>query len=223
MPIDDLADPRVAPYRNVRDADLAGRAHAFIVEARFNVQTLLGPGSRFAPESILGTPVALDAVADDLARVPEGVPVYEASQPVMDEIVGFHIHRGLLALARRAPVPTAEALLDAEGFPRVVVCVEDLTNHDNMGAIFRNAAAFGAGAVCITERCCDPLYRKAVRVSMGYVLRLPFATVPGGAEGVEAVRALGYANIALTPRDSAATLDDVSSWAAARGTGCRTR
>lgn len=207
IPITSLDDPRVDLFRNVRDADLVRKA-CFLVEARFNVQTLLSSASNFRAASVFGTRVALDSIHDDLALLDSDLSVYEADQDTMDGVVGFHIHRGLLAAAERSEVQDAEAVLRTQGFPRVVVVVEDLTNHDNMGAIFRNAAAFGCGAVLITQRSCDPLYRKSIRVSMGHALTTPYGIIEGGHEGVGVLRGLGYRSVALTPRDGSIYIED---------------
>lgn len=204
--ISSIDDPRVSHFRNVRDADL-NRQQAFIVEARFNVQTLLSADSKFRPAAVLGTPVALNAITEQLNAADPTTQIYEATQDTMDAIVGFHIHRGLLALAQRSPVPDANTLLSKLNHPNRVVVVEDLTNHDNMGAIFRNAAAFGAAAVLITPRCCDPLYRKSIRVSMGHALTTPFAYVQMGTQGIQSLASLGYESIALTPANDATPIN----------------
>jgi len=204
IPISDPADPRVAPFRDLKDPHLKDREGLFLAEGRLIVPLLLAPGRRFEPAAILGTPAALNAT--NLHAAPPACPVYQASQSVMDSIAGFHIHRGLIATAKRTPVPAAEDLL-REHQPRLVVAVEDLTNHDNLGGVFRNAAAFAAGAVLTSPACCDPLYRKCVRVSMGHALRVPFATWPAAERGTRQLHALGYTTIALEPATNAQTLD----------------
>ncbi len=103
------------------------------------------------------------------------MPVYAASQPVMDAIAGFHIHRGILAVGRKREADDPETLIASLPKRALVVILVGLSNHDNVGAIFRNAAAFGADAVLLDETCCDPLYRKAIRVSVGAALKVPFA------------------------------------------------
>ena len=117
----------------------------------------------------------------------------------MDAVVGFHIHRGVLAAGRRAE-PTAEALLADLPAQALVVGLCGIANHDNMGGLFRNAAAFGADAVLIDDDCCDPLYRKAIRVSVGAALTTPFARAGSAAELADRLVAAGFEVLALSPR-----------------------
>lgn len=198
IPITDIEDERVASYRNVRDADLKGRGELFMAEGRFVVSVLLRH-ALYEAESVFVTEHALEAIRPALERREGQLPVYVASREVMGSIVGFDIHRGCLSAGRRRPVPGAPELLAGLGpEDRLLVLAEDLSNHDNMGGIFRSAAAFGASAVLITPRCCDPLYRKAIRVSMGHALRIPYATVPSGTDGVGLLRRSGWLTVALT-------------------------
>lgn len=164
------ADPRLAPYRSVRDADLLRRSALFLAEGREVVRILLSQ-SRFSPHSVLLTPVAHAAVAASLAPHPD-LPVYILPQEEMNSLVGFDIHRGCLAAVHRGPDLDPVSLLTTS---RRLLILESLTNHDNVGGLFRNAAAFGVDAVLLSPDCCDPLYRKAIRVSMGGALRVPFA------------------------------------------------
>ena len=198
IPITEIEDERVAPYRNVRDADLRGRDELFMAEGRFVVSLLLRD-ARYQAESVLVTEHALEAIRPALERHADPPPVYLASREVMGSIVGFDIHRGCLSAGRRLPVPAASEFLAGLGpEDRLLVLAEDLANHDNMGGVFRSAAAFGASGVLITPRCCDPLYRKAIRVSMGHALRVPYATIPAGSEGAELLRRAGFLTVALT-------------------------
>ena len=175
VPIDDPDDPRIAVYRQVRERDLVGRGGGFIAEGEVVLRVLLGPASRFAAASLLVAEKRLERLAPLLARVDPEVPVYAAGQAVMDAIVGFHIHRGILAHGLRGPEPDAETLM--RGLPprAVVLMMFAIANHDNLGGLFRNAAAFGADAVLLDAASCDPLYRKAIRVSVGAALSAPFA------------------------------------------------
>lgn len=202
--IADVDDPRIAAFRNVRDRELIGQRSAFIAEGRLVVGALLHVRSRFAPSAVLVTPAALGAMSEELAACPRRPPVFVASQAVMDGIVGFHIHRGCLAVGEIGPEPTVEDLLAraADG-RRFIVVLEGLLNHDNVGAIFRNAAAFGAHACLLTPGTCSPLYRKALRVSMGAALRVPFATIHGWPGSLERLREQGWRTVALTPADDA--------------------
>ena len=135
-----------------------------------------------ALEAVLASPYPLRSVLalrrrldvlDDL-HLPAAVPVYVVDEDVMTVLTGFNVHRGLLAVAGRLPPEAPEKLLARVESPLLVV-VEGVNDQENLGAIFRNAAAFGAGAVLLDPTCADPLYRRSVRVSLGHVLRVPFA------------------------------------------------
>ena len=193
--LDDIEDPRLEPYRAVRDRDLAGRGGRFVCEGESVIKVLL-TASRFPPESLLLAEPRLPALADLVA--PLDLPVYLVRPEVMERIVGFPIHRGMLAMARRGDEPGPDALLADR--PRLVVGLCGIANHDNVGGIFRNAAAFGAGAVLIDGATCDPLYRKAVRVSVGGVLRVPFARETTAEAMTAHLLAAGYRVIGLSPR-----------------------
>jgi len=117
----------------------------------------------------------------------------------MDTIVGFHVHRGILAHGVRPPDPGAAALLAGLPSRALALALIGVANHDNMGGLFRNAAAFGAGAVLLDPSCCDPLYRKAIRVSVGAALRVPFARLAPGEDLVALLEAAGFVPLALTP------------------------
>jgi tRNA G18 (ribose-2'-O)-methylase SpoU len=197
--IDDPDDPRVAPYRDIREKDLVGRQGRFIAEGEVVLRVLLG-GSRHRPLSLLVAAKRADKLAPMLAHVPQETPVYAASQNVLDAVAGFHLHRGILALVERGPEPLAADLLAALGpGPAVVMALSAIANHDNMGGLFRNAAAFGVGAVLLDSECCDPLYRKAIRVSVGGVLRVPFARLAAGEDMLERLAAAGFQAVALSP------------------------
>ena len=197
IPVTDPADPRLAPFMNVRDRDLR-QAHgdAFIAEGESVLAVFLSKGSRFRPEALL---IARNRIETAQAwSPPDDLPIFVADQEVMDTVVGFPIHRGLLGLGRRAPSPPLVELLAER--PRVVVGLVGIANHDNMGGIFRNAAAFGAGAVVLDATSCDPLYRKAIRVSVGGVLNVPFTRLDADTSVATALTDLGYRTLALSPR-----------------------
>jgi len=197
IPVTDPADPRLAPFMNVRDRDLQkSHGDAFIAEGESVLAVFLSEGSRFRPEALL---IADNRVETVLALSPsDDLPIFVAEQHVMDAIVGFPIHRGLLGLGRRRTQPTIADLLADR--PRVVVGLHGIANHDNMGGIFRNAAAFGAGAALLDATCCDPLYRKAIRVSVGGVLKVPFTRLAPGTGLAASLVAAGYRPLALSPR-----------------------
>jgi len=217
IPIQSIRDPRVADYSGLKDAQLRALAAGpgqepgvFLAEGELVVRELIA--SPMHVRSVLLTPGRIAAMTDALVRLPEGVPLYVAQQGVMDEVVGFHIHRGILAAGVRPPPPDLDALLAGAGS---LVILEDLTNHDNVGGIFRAAAALagvggrGGGAVLLSPRCCDPLYRKAIRVSMGMALRVPFARLAPWPEGLRVVRAAGFTVVALTPSPGAVSMGEL--------------
>ena len=204
-------DPRVAPYTSIREKDLtSGHGGRFIVEGKVTLETLLRRG-RFAVESLFLCETRLEPLANILAHVPANVPVYVAQQDVMDAVAGFPMHRGVLACGMKGDT-TADAhrilrqLAHEPPLPSTLLLLSDLSNHDNVGACFRNAAAFGADAVLLDGQCCDPLYRKAIRVSSGSTLWLPFAHGGSGAEMMQAAQDAGYTVWAMTPRADAALL-----------------
>lgn len=199
IPIDDPADPRIAAYANIRERDLVGREGLFVAEGEVVLRVLL-TRSRHKPVSILLAEKRVAAVLPMLAAVPENVSVYAARQAIMDGIAGFHMHRGVLALGRRAPALALEALLAGAGPRAIVLCLFGIANHDNVGGIFRNAAAFGADAVILDGASCDPLYRKAIRVSVGGTLIVPFARLAREDDAVELLRRHRFDALALTPR-----------------------
>ena len=196
--IDDPADPRVEPYRDVRERDLVGRRGGVIAEGEVVLRALLRAG-RHRVASVLLAEKRAERLAPLLAGLPDEVPVYVASQAVMDTITGFHIHRGILALGERAPQSSAQALLNETGPRALVVALFGVGNHDNMGGVFRNAAAFGVEAVLLDPGCCDPLYRKAIRVSVGAALTVPFARLDGSHDALDLLARHGFEAIALSP------------------------
>jgi len=196
--ITDPLDPRIASYRDIRDRDLARRDGLFVAEGKVVLAMLLA-SALYRPLSLLIAEPRLDALGELLAQVPDGVPVYAAAQPVMDAIAGFPLHRGILALAHRAATPDPDALLGSLPSQATVLVLSAIANHDNMGGIFRNAAAFGAQAILLEADCCDPLYRKAIRVSVGAALLVPFAFVPRGTDLIDLLRRHGFTVLALSP------------------------
>lgn len=200
--IDDPADPRVAAYFDIRERDLVGREGRFVAEGKVVLNVLFG-AHRFEAESALVLENRLAGMSDTLALARPDLPVYVVSGAVMDAIAGFHMHRGILAIGRKgAPVLVDDLLATMPGRALVAVPV-GISNHDNIGSIFRNAAAFGADAVLLDETCCDPLYRKAIRVSVGAALKVPFAT--GGTAGdiADALARHGFEQLALSPAGKA--------------------
>lgn len=199
IPIDDPADPRIAPYMAVRERDLVGRGDGFIAEGEVVLRALLGAGARAKPVSLLVAENRLARLEPLLEAVEADTPIYAARQGVMDAIVGFHIHRGILAHGVRPHDLGAAALLAGLPARALALALVGVSNHDNIGGLFRNAAAFGADAVLLDPGCCDPLYRKAIRVSVGAALRIPFARLQAGEDMVAMLAAAGFVPLALTP------------------------
>jgi tRNA G18 (ribose-2'-O)-methylase SpoU len=167
----------------------------FVVEGARSVRLLLD--SEWPVLSLLLRPERLESMAGAVAAAGRrGAPVYVAGPAVFDQIAGFPVHRGVLALAGRRPSADAMSLLDGVA---TAVIVEGVNDHENLGAIFRNAAAFGAGAVLLDPTCCDPLYRRAVRVSMGHVLRVPFARLEPWPAALAGASQRGFTVVALDP------------------------
>lgn len=196
IPIADPNDPRVAAYRDIRERDLVGREGRFVAEGEV-VLRMLAASKRHWAESVLIDAKRADKLAPLLAGFGADVPVYAAGQAVIDAIAGFHLHRGILAIGVRGVSPDAAGLLAGLGEKAVVLALFGISNHDNMGGLFRNAAAFGADAVLLDADCCDPLYRKAIRVSVGHALTMPFARMAG--DPLALLKGAGFEPLALTP------------------------
>ena len=198
IPIGDPRDPRVAAYVDIRERDLVGRHGRFIAEGKVVLDLLFSTG-RFTAESALILENRLAGVQEILRKAPPDFPVYVAAGEVMDRIAGFHMHRGILAVGMRGAPAPAEILLETLPRRALAVTLVGISNHDNMGAIFRNAAAFGADAVLLDRTCCDPLYRKAIRVSVGAALKVPFAFFGDTAAFNATLDQLGFSQFALSP------------------------
>jgi tRNA G18 (ribose-2'-O)-methylase SpoU len=188
-------DPRLELYRGVSDAALLNAHGLFVAEGRIVVRRVLETG--YVLQSALMNGAALDALGATMQALAPDVPLYRCATADFQQITGFNIHRGCLALVHRPP---SRSWGEAVGTTRLVVALERVANADNVGSVFRNAAAFGAGAVLLDPRCCDPLYRKAVRTSMGAVLQVPYARVESWLQMLAELRALGFILAALSPR-----------------------
>ena len=206
--VTDITDPdddRVDDFRDLnsieRRPDLPTGKGLVIAEGVLVVQRMLG--SRFSPHAFLGTQRRLTELAADLTGV--HAPFYRVTAEVMAEVIGFHLNRGVLGAARRPPeLTTAEVLTDA----RTIAVLEGVNDHENLGSIFRNAAGLGVDAVIFGTGCADPLYRRAVRVSMGHALLVPFARTQRWPGDLELLRDNGFRLLAMTPDPRADTLAD---------------
>lgn len=194
VPVTDPDDPRLADYRNVPDPVLLEQRQLFVAEGRLVVRRLLA-ANRLAVRSLMVTPTALETVRDLLETGPE-VPVFVVPQSVMNGVTGFNMHRGCLALGERgAPLASSDV---TAGSGHIVV-MERVANADNVGAIFRNAASFGAAGVLVGPGCTDPLYRKAVRTSVGAAVTLPFAPATPWPDVLRQLQSDGVLVIGLSP------------------------
>ena len=198
LAVSDPDDPRIAAYRDIRDRDLAGRDGLFVAEGKVVLDVLFS-ARRFAPLSVLILENRLAGMRPVLAKAPQDLPVYVAPRAVMDRIAGFPMHRGVLAVAARGSGTSPDDLAAALPERALAVVLVGIANHDNVGSIFRNAAAFSTDAVLLDATCCDPLYRKAIRVSAGAALKVPFARGGDAASLIRLLRQAGFAQFALSP------------------------
>jgi tRNA G18 (ribose-2'-O)-methylase SpoU len=208
--VGDRDDPQLDLYRDLNVSARRVRTDAdrsvFVVEGRLAVERLLT--SDYTVRSLLVDDHQVTAAADMVAATrAQGAPVFVGSRSVVAETVGFALHRGVVAVANRPTPARSERLLsDAvertgrEGVPRLVAVLEGLNDHENIGALFRNAAAFGVTAVLLDPTCADPLYRRSIRVSMGHVLHIPFARLLPWPTGLNGVKDAGFVVAALAPR-----------------------
>lgn len=206
--ISDPADPRVDDFRDLnsvdRRPDLPSGKGLVIAEGVLVVQRMLA--SRFVPHALLGTDRRCVELRPDLRG--SAVPFYRAGAEVMAEVVGFHLNRGVLAAARRPPELTMPGVLDGA---RTLVVLEGVNDHENLGSIFRNAAGLGIDAVVFGAGCADPLYRRAVRVSMGHALLVPFGRASQWPGDLNMLRDKGFCLLAMTPDRRAPALAEAMS------------
>ena len=210
FPITDFSDPALDVYARLTENQLVNREDLsqglFIAESPKVIERALNAG--YVPVSFLMEPRHVETQARDiLARCGE-VPVYTAPLDVLKQLTGFPLTRGMLCAMRRRPLPTVETV--CAGAKRVAV-LEDVMNPTNVGAIFRSAAALGIDAVLLTQACSDPLYRRAIRVSMGTVFQIPWAYFGAGQwpqEGLALLRSLGFETAAMALREDAISLRD---------------
>lgn len=204
--IEDDTDTRLADYQSIPDPRLAHDRGVFVAEGRLVVSRLLAT-TRLAVRSVMVTATALAGIAAALRHRPDA-PVYLVSQQTMNRVAGFNIHRGCLAIGERPSPVDWRALAPAAS--RAVV-LERVGDADNVGAIVRSAAAFGVDLMLIGPSCADPLYRKAIRTSMGAVLAMPLADAAPWPDMLPELRSLGWAVVGTTPDPAAPSLHHVAS------------
>lgn len=201
----DPTDPRLDDFRDLnsvdRRPDLPTGKGLVIAEGVLVVQRMLA--SRFTPRAMLGTDRRLGELIEDLDDV--AAPYYRVQPDVMAEVVGFHLNRGVLASASRPPELTVAQVLEGAS---TVALLEGVNDHENLGSIFRNAAGLGVDAVVFGAGCADPLYRRAVRVSMGHALLVPYAWMGNWPQHLQVLRDNGFRLLAMTPDPAAHALPD---------------
>ena len=201
----DAADARTADYRNLTDVALRRRIEPegglYMAEGAKVIERAVAAGHE--PRSILVSERWLDSVT---AIVDDSVPIYVAPHEVLEEITGYDVHRGALAAMHRPSLaPVADVIRNA----RLVVVLESIVDHTNVGAIFRSAAALGADAVLVAPTCADPLYRRSVKVSMGTVFQVPWTRIEPWPAGLTELKDAGFTIAALALADDAVTLDEL--------------
>lgn len=203
--LDGAADPRLADYRDLRDVELRKHLEAehglFLAEGEKVVRRAIEAG--YPARSFLMAPRWLDGLADVLGAT--DAPCFVLPEKVIEQITGFHVHRGALASLERTPLPTLAEVLDGA---RSVLVLEDVVDHTNVGAIFRCAAGLGFDAVLLAPRCADPLYRRAVKVAMGTVFSVPWTRLPDWSEALPTLSAAGFTTVALTLADDAVPVEE---------------
>lgn len=200
--ITDPGDLRIAEFTSIRERDLTGRHGQFVAEGTVVLSMLAKAHAGFGSvraEKLLLLKNRVAGLSDLIERFPEDIPVYVAEAAVLDAIAGFHLHRGVLALGSRSAPPELNDLVARLPESSLVLVGCGISNHDNIGALFRNAAGFTADAVLLDETCCDPLYRKALRVSVGSVLTVPYARQGSAEEVLGALATAGFEIWALSP------------------------
>jgi tRNA G18 (ribose-2'-O)-methylase SpoU len=203
--ISDPQDPRLADYRDLRDVQLRRSLEAehglFLAEGEKVVRRAVEAG--FPVRSFLLAPRWIEGLCDVLE--PTEAPCFVLSEALVEQVTGFHVHRGALASLVRTPLPSVEEVL--AGARTVVVC-EDVVDHTNVGAIFRSAAALGVDAVLLAPRCADPLYRRSVKVAMGAVFALPWTRLPDWYDAMPLLESHGFTTVALTLAGGAVPVDE---------------
>ncbi len=193
--LSDPGDPRLADYRDLRDVELRKSLEAehglFLAEGEKVVRRSVEAG--YAPRSFLMAPRWLDGLDDILGST--DAPCYVLSEALIEQVTGFHVHRGALASLHRRTLPSVEDVLAGA---RSVLVLEDLVDHTNVGAIFRSGAALGFDAVLLAPRCADPLYRRSIKVGMGAVFTTPWTRLPDWYDALPDLGRRGFTTVALT-------------------------
>lgn len=206
--VDDPADPRLADFRDLRDVQLRQSMEAecglFLAEGEKVVRRAVTAG--YGVRSFLMAPRWVESLNDVLGET--DAPCFVMSEPLVEQLTGFHVHRGALASLTRTPLPTVDKVLEGAG---TVVVLEDVVDHTNVGAIFRCAAGLGVDAVLLSPRCADPLYRRSIKVAMGAVFALPWTRLPDWYTAIDDLGSRGFTTVALSLEADAAPLNTAVS------------
>ncbi|MFM6974753.1 MAG: TrmH family RNA methyltransferase, partial [Agromyces sp.] len=195
--------PELDVFRNLTDVALRSRAEPdagiYLAESAKVIRRALAAGH--TPISVIMEPKWFDSIREDLAAH-DGVTVYLGEPSILEQLTGFHVHRGAIGAMRRPPLPAMSDLLNGA---RRIVILDDIMDHTNVGAAFRAVAGLGADAVLVSPRCADPLYRRSIRVSMGTVLQVPWTRMPEWPEAKALLVENGFHIAALALDDHART------------------
>jgi tRNA G18 (ribose-2'-O)-methylase SpoU len=201
----DPDDSRLADYRDLRDVQLRKSLEArhglFLAEGAKVVRRAVEAG--FAPRSFLMAPRWVEELADVLDA--SAATCFVLDESLVEQVTGFHVHRGALASLERRPLPSVGEVLTGA---RSILVLEDVVDHTNVGAIFRSGAALGFDAVLLSPRCADPLYRRAVKVGMGAVFSTPWTRLPDWYDAMETLERSGFTTVALTLADDATAIEE---------------
>ncbi|MFM1952857.1 MAG: hypothetical protein RL187_66 [Actinomycetota bacterium] len=211
--LSDVADPRISDFRNLTDVELRRVKEPaegiYIAESLKVLERALRAGHE--PLSIVTSEQwlpQLEALCGSYPEVTLDTPVFVGSESILEAITGFHVHRGTLACLKRPPLPSLQEILDGQ---RLVVVLEDIVDHTNVGAIFRSVAGLGAGAVIVSAACADPLYRRSVRVSMGTVMQIPWTRADSWHDISSVLHDSGFSVVALALEPGAVELSSFVS------------
>lgn len=205
--ITELSDPALDDYLRMTDVRLRARVEVerglFIAESYEVISRAIDAG--MVPRSFLMSEKWRAKFAPLYERFPE-IPVFVGAEPLIEQLTGFHLHRGALAAMQRPVLPEISEVLSSA---RTIAVLEDIVDHTNVGAMFRSAAALEVDAVLVTPQCADPLYRRSIRVSMGTVFQVPWNRLSSWPGGAEVLREVGFDMLALALSDDAVALDQV--------------
>ena len=205
--VEDPEDPRLRDYVALTDVELRRRREPeeglFIAEGEKVIRRAVRAGYRM--RSMLLSAKWIDVMRDVIGEVP--APVYAVAPEIAEQVTGYHVHRGAIASMQRKPLPPAGDILRTA---RRVALLEGIVDHTNIGAVYRSAAALGMDAILLSPDCADPLYRRAVKVSMGTVFSVPYAVLDPWPRSLETLREAGFSLLALTPHENATPLSEVS-------------